>query len=76
MKRCRFITLSIMFHLLSGACLHLALAAGDPEITIRRTSSKIQIDGILNDAAWQEEPSLTALVQVEPVRGESKIGSI
>ncbi len=59
-----------MLYLLSGACFNLTLAAGDPEVAIRHTSGKIQIDGVLNDAAWQEEPSLTTLVQVEPHQGE------
>jgi hypothetical protein len=49
---------------------HSVLAADGPEARISRVLGKIQIDGNLNDSAWQEKPSPIVLTQVEPHPGE------
>jgi hypothetical protein len=46
------------------------VAAEDLEIKVPPLSGKIQIDGILNEAAWQGSPSIANLTQVEPRPGE------
>jgi hypothetical protein len=38
---------------------------------VRRISGSIQLDGILNEAEWQEPPSTIDLVQVEPHPGKA-----
>ena len=42
----------------------------DQKIKVRPLSGKIQVDGILNEAAWRESPSISNLTQVEPRPGE------
>jgi len=59
-----------IFFLLNIVPPFSVLAADDREVDIRHVSGKIQIDGILDDPAWQEKPSAIALVQVEPHPGE------
>jgi hypothetical protein len=44
-------------------------AADDYEAAVRPISEKIRIDGVLDEPAWQENPSLTNLLQVEPNPG-------
>ncbi len=46
------------------------VAAEDREVVVRRVSGKIQIDGLLNETTWKENPSAIDLVQVEPHPGE------
>jgi hypothetical protein len=68
---------SRIIRLLVGALAWNALpvlpleAADDPIAKVRPAFSKIQVDGILNDPAWQESPSIINLTQVEPHPGES-----
>ncbi|MBN2322034.1 MAG: carbohydrate binding family 9 domain-containing protein [Acidobacteria bacterium] len=40
------------------------------EVPIRILSGDIEVDGILDEPAWQEEPSIDNLTQVEPYSGE------
>lgn len=47
----------------------LPLFAED-EVKVRPLSGKIQLDGILNEPAWQESPGIQNLTQVEPHPGE------
>jgi len=46
------------------------LAAENNKIAVLPVSGKIHVDGILNDAAWQANPSIANLTQVEPRPGE------
>jgi hypothetical protein len=46
------------------------MAADLPEIRIRHIPGKIQVDGILDDPAWQEQPGAVDLIQVELYPGE------
>jgi hypothetical protein len=46
-------------------------AADDREVVVRHLAGKIQIDGILNESAWQEAPSPITLTQVDPHPGDS-----
>ncbi len=39
-------------------------------ITARRTSEKIQLDGLLSESSWQGNPAIEDFVQVEPRSGE------
>jgi hypothetical protein len=53
------------------AILTLSIPAADNHsATIRQISGKIQIDGILDDPAWKEEPSSIRMTQVDPHPGE------
>jgi len=44
-------------------------AADLPEVVARRANSKIQVDGVLGETAWQDRPSIADFVQVEPHSG-------
>ena len=46
------------------------LFAEDREIVIRPVPGKIQLDGLLDESAWQATPSIANLTQVEPRPGE------
>ena len=46
------------------------IAADLPEVRIRQASDKIQVDGVLDESSWQEQPSAVDLIQVEPHSGE------
>ncbi len=55
----------------------LSVSFGNPlqaqeknEAVVRKLSGDIQVDGILNEADWQKEPSIANLTQVEPYSGE------
>jgi len=66
------VTRTLVAILLLNAFLVLPLESADePTVEIRRISGKIQIDGVLDEAEWQESPSVVNLVQVEPHPGES-----
>ena len=67
-SRCFLVLLTIIA--LNSSLLPLFAAAGDTEIVVRPLSGEIQIDGILNDPAWQESPSPIRFTQVEPRPGE------
>jgi hypothetical protein len=41
-----------------------------PEVAARRLDGKIQVDGVLNEAAWRGNPDIGNFVQVEPKQGE------
>ncbi len=47
-----------------------AIAASDYEAKVRHVTGKIQVDGVLNEPAWQEKPSIENLTQAEPHPGE------
>ncbi len=50
--------------------LSLPLHAADtPEIEVPAISERIQVDGILNEQAWQRNPNIGEFVQVEPRSG-------
>jgi hypothetical protein len=68
----RLTYISVIINAVSfNAFLSISLfAAADPEAMIRLLSGKIQVDGILNDAPWQEPPNISNLTQVEPHPGE------
>jgi hypothetical protein len=62
---------------LGSACILLSVlnamavaGADELEVKIGRVLGKLQIDGILNDQTWQENPSAINLTQVEPHPGE------
>ncbi len=76
MKRnpvCRFLPItriaSVTVALFAAFLLPL-MAEDDREVVIRRVSGKIQIDGLLNETDWKENPNPIDLVQVEPHPGE------
>jgi len=66
-KLLRSILLTIL--LCTFACIPLA-AQETKEAVVRDLSGDIKIDGILDEPAWQESPSIDNLVQVEPYPGE------
>src|SRR5512146_3208974 len=45
-------------------------AADDRVVEIRPVSGKIHVDGLLDEPAWQQSPSISGLTQVEPHPGE------
>lgn len=56
---------------LLGTFICIPLAAQEmEEVTVRDLSGDIKVDGILDDPAWQETPSIDNLIQVEPYPGE------
>jgi hypothetical protein len=54
-----------------GALLPPARSAGVPEAVARRLEGKVQIDGLLQEAAWQREPDIADFTQVTPRPGEA-----
>ncbi len=54
----------------SIALLSPLIAAENPVAAVRSVSEKIQIDGILDEAIWKENPAAITLTQVEPHPGE------
>lgn len=54
----------------SGVLLAPVFGEESSSAAVRRVSGKIQIDGVLDDPAWQESPSIDNLTQVEPKSGE------
>jgi hypothetical protein len=54
----------------SGVLLAPAFGEEGSNAVVRRVTGKIEIDGILDDPAWQESPSIGNLTQVEPKPGE------
>ena len=42
-----------------------------PRVVARRLVGEIQIDGVLDEAAWRTEPGIAGFVQVEPKSGEA-----
>lgn len=40
------------------------------KVTVRELSGDIKVDGVLDEPAWQQEPSIANLTQVEPYSGE------
>jgi len=52
-------------------CFASLLAADDREVSIRQASGRIQVDGLLDEPEWQENPHLIELIQVEPHPGEA-----
>jgi hypothetical protein len=60
----------VSFALNASLLLLPLFAEEDRKATIRPLSGKIQIDGILNETAWQESPDIANLTQVEPRPGE------
>jgi hypothetical protein len=48
------------------------LAAADmPSATARKIATAIQVDGLLADAPWREQPSIAGFIQAEPRSGEA-----
>jgi len=45
-------------------------AADVSDVVASRITSRIQVDGVLDESAWQGNPSINNLVQVEPRSGE------
>jgi len=66
----KIIRLAAILLVSNTALQHPASTAEVPEVRISRVVGSIQIDGNLNDAAWQEKPSSIVLTQVEPHPGE------
>jgi hypothetical protein len=52
-----------------NASLLIPLFADDREVVMRPVSGKIQIDGVLSESAWQGNPIIANLTQVEPHPG-------
>ena len=42
-----------------------------PRVAARRLAGEIQIDGVLNEAAWRADPGIAGFIQVEPRSGEA-----
>ena len=42
-----------------------------PRVVARRLVGEIQIDGVLDEAAWRTDPGIAGFVQVEPKSGEA-----
>jgi hypothetical protein len=47
-----------------------AFGQESPSASVRRLTDAIRIDGVLDESAWQESPSIDRLTQVEPRPGE------
>ena len=57
---------------LNLAFISLPLQAEDAfEISIKPLAGKVQVDGYLDDPAWQDDPNIANLVQVEPNSGKA-----
>lgn len=71
MDRSAYILLLGTFTLAAVILLISPLWAADvSDVVAYRINSKIQLDGVLNEPAWQGNPSISNLVQVEPRSGE------
>lgn len=46
------------------------VADAGPSLVAERITTKIQVDGVLNESSWQGKPSVQNLVQVEPHPGQ------
>lgn len=65
------ITSAFLFYItLNAAFLTPLSGADDYTAAVRPVSGKIQIDGMLNEPIWQEDPSGINMTQVEPHPGE------
>ena len=49
----------------------LPSAAAAPNLEARRTSEKVQLDGQLNEPAWQSAPAFDGFVESFPVAGKA-----
>lgn len=65
----RYICVFLAIIVLNAYFLPLLIAA-DEEVVVRPLSGKIHLDGILDETAWLEPPSISSLTQVEPRPGE------
>jgi hypothetical protein len=71
LRRLARISLLVSMQVALGALFLLPLLGADEyKAEVRRLSGKIQVDGILDEPAWQESPSSIKLTQVEPHPGE------
>jgi hypothetical protein len=54
----------------SLALLSSLQTAEVPEATVRRVTGRIQVDGILDESVWRDDPSIGEFIQSEPHSGE------
>jgi hypothetical protein len=66
----RYFLSCLVFLAFSDAVILPLFAEEAPKAEVRQAAGKIQIDGILDDAVWQQSPSIANFTQVEPRPGE------
>ncbi len=67
---CSLRSKALMVALLAACVPHLFSQEGEsPEMEVGQISEALQIDGLLNEAAWETVPALTDLRATEPVEG-------